>query len=135
MPKFRVTLVASYAPTLPIDRKDALVYTGPTLTQPQEVKERLGAWVESREGRTLIGDYVIDPPRLTLKVVYNEFDAPSEWEAGVDARSLFAEESVADDLPSPETVVAHPRGAVVGMPGQGKSASPPERYDTPAARK
>ena len=127
MPKFRVTIVASYAPTLPIDRKDALVYTGPTLTQPQEV--------ESREGRTLIGDYVIDPPRLTLKVVYNEFDAPSEWEAGVDARSLFAEESVADDLPSPETVVAHPRGAVVGMPGQGKSASPPERYDTPAARK
>ena len=107
MPKFRVTVVASYAPTLPIDRKDALVYTGPTLTQPREVKARLGAWVESREGRTLIGDHAIDPPRLTVKVVY-ELDAPSEWDAGVDACSLFAEESAAGDLPEPETVVAHP---------------------------
>ncbi len=107
MPKFRVTLVASYAPTLPIDRKDALAYAGPTLTQPREVKERLGAWVERREGRALIGDHAIDPPRLTVRVVYDELDAPSEWDVGVDARSLFVEESAADDLPEPETVVAH----------------------------
>jgi hypothetical protein len=107
LPLFRVRVVASYPPTKRVHRKDTLVYRGERLVQPGEVKERLGEWVEAAPGRKLSISHAVDPPLLTVEVIYDRVDAPSEWEAEVDGKSMFDEQSAADALPEPETVVPH----------------------------
>jgi hypothetical protein len=109
MPRFRVRVVASYPPdhVLPPYR-DTLVYTpDERRVQSAEVKRRLSDWVSARDGRRLTGDHGIDPPRLTLEVTYDDIEAPSEWDARVDAQSMFSEECERDELPEPESVLAH----------------------------
>ncbi len=109
MPRFRVRVVASYPPdkVLPPYR-DTLVYTpGERHVQSAEVKRRLSDWVSARDGRSLTDDHGIDPPRLTLQVTFDELEAPSEWDARVDAQSRFREECKRDALPETESVLAH----------------------------
>lgn len=109
MPRFRVRVVASYPPdkVLPPYR-DTLVYTpGERRVQSAEVKRQLSDWVSARDGRRLTDDHGIDPPRLTLEVTYDGLDAPSEWDARIDAQAMFREEAERDELPEPESVLAH----------------------------
>jgi hypothetical protein len=109
MSRFRVRVVASYPPdhVLPPYR-DPLVYTpDEPRVQSAEVKRPLSDSVSARDGRRLTGDHGIDPPRLTLEVTYDDIEAPSEWDARVDAQSMFREECERDGLPEPESILAH----------------------------
>jgi hypothetical protein len=110
MPQFRVRVVASYPPTEPTGGPfdtSHLFATEATLTQSQEVRRRLYDWVSEGSGRTMTTDHEINPPRLTLEVVYDDVEAPTKWDAEVDGRSMFREEVAADGLPTAESVVAH----------------------------
>ena len=63
-------------------------------------------WVSEGSGRTVTADHEIDPPRLTLEVVYDDVEAPTKCDE-VDGRSMFREEVAVDGLPTAESVVAH----------------------------
>ena len=107
MPFFRATVTASYKPTEPLSgTTDTLFAMEDTVTQPKEICDAIDDWVNAGSGRTSAYDQHIDPPRFTLTVVYDQIDAPSEWDAEVDGKSLFREETAAANLPEPETVVA-----------------------------
>jgi len=104
--RFRVKVTASYSPT---DSAESL--TGHRVAvQPREWSKQLGDWVSEApapgEERSVTDDATIDPQRLTLTVVYSDIEAPSEWDARVDATFRFREAISVADLPEPETVVA-----------------------------
>ncbi len=106
MPRYRVRVVASYAPTEPTGGpfdSSHLFEMEETTTQSQAVRKRVTDWVESGNGRRAVVDHEIDPPRLTATAIYEGVDAPSEWDAKIAGVALFRSE----DLPEPESVVPH----------------------------
>lgn len=79
-------------------------------TQAREVSDRLNQWVsdESAVGRRSLRDLAeFDERLLIAQVVYDDVDAPSEWDAEVDGRAMFRDQAIVDQLPEAETLVAH----------------------------
>jgi len=119
MPIFRIDAVASYPATEPMTYENgyALMDSGPALKPPNEVFEALWTYWSNREQTEdtdrlrvvnvgVAEDGTFLPSRLTMTVAC-DIDAPTEFDARIDAMSLFREECEAEQLPTPETVVAN----------------------------
>jgi hypothetical protein len=103
MARFRVSVVASYAPT---ERRLDL-FGVEMMAQPDDVRRRILDWVSGAPGWSAEHDKTIDPPRLTVQVLYENVDAPTEWDARADGQSMFRDECAAAELPDAESVLAH----------------------------
>ncbi|MFI4977910.1 MAG: hypothetical protein ACHQC8_04440 [Solirubrobacterales bacterium] len=116
MARFRVNVVASYAPTEPLGPEYALFDAGPELKQPDAIRDALWAWSERAAAAStdllvvkeveVEEDAGLQPFRLTLTVGC-EIEAPSEWDARSDAASWFRERCEEDALPEAESVIAN----------------------------
>jgi hypothetical protein len=118
MAVFRIDVVASYSPTEPMTPAAGypLLDAGPAVKPPDAIRAALWAWSEhvsdDPDRRLRIADVAIEeagmplPARLTMTVTC-AIGAPTEWDARTDAISLFREECVAEQLPTPESVVAN----------------------------
>ena len=119
MPIFRIEVVASYPATEPMGYEQgyALMDSGPALKPPDAVFQALWDYWSKREQTEdperlrvvnvgVAEDGTFLPQRLTLTVTC-EIDAPTDFDARTDAKSLFDEECEAQQLPTPETVVAN----------------------------
>ena len=108
MPHFAVKVAASWEPKVPINPKDELFSTGEDFTQDPELFKQLGDWISNPPrdwDAAVTQDHGIGSARMTLEVLVPDVDAPSEWDARVDACSFVREELQEAGFPGPDTLV------------------------------
>jgi hypothetical protein len=108
MPHFNVKVAASWEPRVPINPAEELFSTGEKFTQDPELFKRLGDWISSSPrgwDARVTQDHSIGSARMTLEVLIAGVDAPSEWDARVDACSLVREELQRDGFRKPDTLI------------------------------
>jgi hypothetical protein len=114
MPHFNVKVAASWEPRVPISPAEELFSTGEKFTQDPELFKRLVDWTSGSPhgwNASVTQDHNIGPARMTLEVLIPvdapsiPVDAPSEWDASVDACSLVREELQREGFPKPDTLI------------------------------
>lgn len=108
VPEFNVKVAASWDPKVPINPAEELFSTGEKFTQDPQLFKRLGDWISSPPrdwNASVTQDHNIGPARMTLEVLVAALDAPSEWDARIDACSLVREELQREGFPNPDTLI------------------------------